>query len=293
MQLLKELGERVLELRRRRGISRETLAGKSGLSTRFLAEVESGRGNISLTRLQNLCVALEIPLATLVGSLSQARSNGKVRTRDEYASVLQLISECNHRQLQEVRLWLSSRTEQKRKIVALIGLRGAGKSTIGKKVARDLKYKFVELDDLIEKAAGLTLRNIFEVHGEEYYRSLEYEVLLKFLQQAGNTVLVTGGGIVTRSETYELLRQNCITFWLQAKPKDHWNRVLQQDPRPMTNYPNAMEQLQNLLYSRKALYSLANFTVDTSNLGIAKSKRRIVETVQRMRKEEGLRSRKN
>lgn len=294
MTLLKELGDRVVELRRSQGISRELLAKKSGLSARFLAEVESGRGNISLERLHDLCVALDIPLATLVESLPHARRNGKVRAQDPYASVLRLLSQCNSRQLQEARLWLSGQQEQKRKIVALIGLRGAGKSTIGRKVAATLKYRFVELDELIEKAAGLTLQNIFEVHGEDYYRSLEYDVLLSFLQQKRNAVLATGGGIVARQETYDLLRRNCMTFWLQALPQDHWNRVLKQDPRPMTNYPNAMEQLQNLLHSREALYSLADFTVDTSDLGMERSKRRIVEAVRGRkiaRRGEGVRAR--
>src|SRR5262249_16915579 len=135
--------------------------------------------------------------------------------------------------------------------IALIGLRGAGKTTIGKKVASALRWKFVELDDRIEKTAGLTLQNIFEVHGEEYYRRLEREVLLDFLNDSKRAVLATGGGIVTREETYDLLRRHCVTFWLKAAPEDHWNRVLHQDPRPITNYPNAFTQLQNLLERRE------------------------------------------
>jgi len=163
--------------------------------------------------------------------------------------------------------------------IALVGLRGAGKTTIGKKLAARLHRKFVELDELIEKAAGLTLQNIFEVHGEEYYRGLEYEVLLDLLSRNEPVVLATGGGLVSREETFRLLRQRCLTLWLKAKPKDHWNRVVKQDPRPITNYPNAFSQLQMLLQRREPLYSQADFVIDTSDLGINGSLKRIASYI--------------
>jgi XRE family transcriptional regulator, aerobic/anaerobic benzoate catabolism transcriptional regulator len=236
-----ELGSSVAGLRRKKGISRVALAQKAGLSARFLADVEAGRGNISLLRLSRLCAALEVPMATLIASLSHAKDS---------------------------------------RMIALIGLRGAGKTTIGKKIATRLRIPFVELDELIEKAAGLTLQNIFEVHGEEYYRRLEHEVLLDYLTKGRPSVLAAGGGIVTREETYELLQRHCQVVWLKADPVDHWNRVLRQDPRPMANDPNAMDQLQSILRRREPLYSRADFVIDTSKLGIAGSVRQLLATTQ-------------
>ena len=242
MSLLKELGAQVTGLRRKKGISRAALAEKAGMSARFLAEVEAGRGNISLLRLSQLCAALEVPMAGLVASLSHAKNS---------------------------------------EMIALIGLRGAGKTTIGKKIASRLRLPFVELDERIEKAAGLTLQNIFEVHGEEYYRRLEHQVLLDYLTQGKPCVLATGGGIVIREETYELLQRHCQVVWLKADPRDHWNRVLRQDPRPMANDPNAMDQLQSILRRREPLYSRADFVIDTSKLGIPGSVKELLAKTQR------------
>src|SRR5262245_34745700 len=235
MHLLEQLGKKIAASRRARKMSRAELADRAGLSARFLAQVEAGRGNIAFSRLYDICVALGEPMASLVGALPDAQRSGQSR------------------------------------VLALVGLRGAGKTTIGKKAASRLKKNFVELDALIEDAAGLTLPNIFEVHGEEYYRVLEHNVLASFLDKKPSAVLATGGGLVTRPDTYDLLRRNCVTIWLKARPSDHWNRVLQQDPRPMRGDPNAMEQLQSLLYRREPLYALADYTLDTSELGLQRS----------------------
>ena len=243
MTLLEQLGRRIGELRREQKVSRERLAHKAGLSARFLANVEAGRGNIAISRLNDLCIALDHPLAKLMASLPEAQHSGNGK---------------------------------RRRIVALVGLRGAGKTAIGRRVAARLRRKFVELDGLIEKAAGLTLPNIFEVHGEEYYRRLEQEVLAEFLAQIPEAVLATGGGLVTHDSSYNLLRQNCVTFWLKADPEDHWNRVLQQDPRPMAGNPNAMQQLQSLLRRRESLYALADHTVNTSRLGLPQSVKEVI-----------------
>jgi XRE family aerobic/anaerobic benzoate catabolism transcriptional regulator len=272
MNALEELGRRILFLRQERGISRQELARLSGLSLRFLAELEAGRGNIAFSRLLAVCSALQIPVTTLISGLSSSR-----RGTSNHQSILTQLSSLRPEQMEELRLWLSEKLHQDKPVIALIGLRGAGKTTIGKKVASRLKKEFVELDDRIERAAGLTLQNIFEVHGEEYYRRLEREVLVEFLVSRSPAVLATGGGIVTREDTFNILRQHSITFWLKADPQDHWDRVLQQDPRPMANNPNAMEQLQNLLRGRESLYAMADHTIDTSTLGIPKSVKRIVE----------------
>jgi XRE family aerobic/anaerobic benzoate catabolism transcriptional regulator len=257
MKELEQFGRRVLELRHELGATRAQLAAGAGLSPRFLADVESGRGNISLTRLLDLCVALGVPPPILAASLpfpvisatSGARADSARHSR--FASILSMLNSCSYEQLDEFHVWLSRHLAAHEQSVALIGLRGAGKTTIGQKAAARLRWKFVELDQWIERKSGLALQDIFEVHGEEYYRHA----------------------------TFDLLRQNFLIFWLKAKPQDHWNRVLKQDPRPMANYPNAFTQLQNLLKQREHLYSQADFTIDTSALGIARSVKRIVAQV--------------
>ena len=280
MEILKEIGTRLREARRSRGWSRETLAAKAGLSSRFLVDVESGHGNIAFTRLNDLCVALDMPLVSLLNGLASSTSALKSPS-SLYASTLTLLSRCNPQLLQEVNLMLSRQLDASPNKIALVGLRGAGKTTIGKKVAKRLKWKFIELDEKIEKTAGLTLQNIFEVQGEDYYRSLEKQTLMEFLTDPEPVVIAAAGGIVSREESFDLLRKHCLTFWLKANPEDHWNRVLKQDPRPITNYPNAFAQLQNLLRQRQPLYSLADFTINTSDLKPDRSVAKIVQSTQK------------
>jgi XRE family aerobic/anaerobic benzoate catabolism transcriptional regulator len=154
-------------------------------------------------------------------------------------------------------------------VIALVGLRGAGKSTIGRALANRLRVPFVEMDSLVEKEAGLPLTAIFQMHGEAYYRRLAREVLTRFLAETDAAVLATGGGIVTDPGSFKLLQKRCRTVWLQAKPEDHWQRVLEQgDVRPGAASPHAQEELRALLKARQALYSQAELTVDTSRLGI-------------------------
>jgi XRE family aerobic/anaerobic benzoate catabolism transcriptional regulator len=155
-------------------------------------------------------------------------------------------------------------------MVALVGLRGAGKSTIGKALAARLRVPFVELDALVEKDAGLSLSAIFSLHGEAYYRRLAREVLTRFLAEADAAVMATGGGVVTDRESFKLLMKRARTVWLQATPEDHWKRVLEQgDVRPSAASPHAQEELRALLKAREPLYAQAELAVDTSRLGIA------------------------
>lgn len=171
--------------------------------------------------------------------------------------------------------------EPKSDVIALLGLRGAGKSSVGKALAAKLRADFVELDARIEEAAGLSLAEIWELHGEAYYRSLEREALSKILGSGRRTVLATGGGIVAEPATWDMLRKGARTIWLKAEPQQHWDRVIAQgDHRPMANDPLAMARLEGLLREREAQYREAHFTVDTSDCDLATAVRRALAVVQ-------------
>jgi XRE family aerobic/anaerobic benzoate catabolism transcriptional regulator len=227
--LLAALGRRARAQRLSRGWTLREIAERSGVSPRFLVQLESGTGNISVRRLADVAHALETTAAALLTPDDMPRPS----------------------------------------IIALLGLRGAGKTTIGKRLAKRRRVLFVELDKRIEQAADLSLGEIFALHGEGYYRRLEREALHGLLAEGEPMVVATGGGIVASPETYDLLRRGTITIWLRATPEDHWNRVVRQgDRRPMADHPQAMADLRALLASREPLYTLADHTVETSGARI-------------------------
>lgn len=244
-RLLSALGRRARALRAERGWTRRELSARSGLSARFLVQVESGAGNLSVRSLASLAAALGSTPAALLSA-----PDG----------------------------------EAARPVIALLGLRGAGKTTIGRKLARRLHVPFVELDQRVEQAAGLPLGELFRLHGESYYRRLERETLEGLLAAERSLVLATGGGLVTSGGTWGLLLRRALTFWLRARPQDHWNRVVQQgDRRPMAEHPEAMAELRRLLASREPLYAQAAHTVDTSRLGVDGAVRAIEQRLRQAR----------
>ena len=225
MELLRALGQRARARRLERGWTLRDVAERSGVSARFLVQLEAGLGNISVRRLADVARALEVTPASLIALPS----------------------------------------EKAEPVVALLGLRGAGKTSVGRRLARRLRVPFVELDRRIEEQANLSLAEIFSLHGEDYYRRLEREVLQEILDEGRPLVLATGGGLVTAPETYALLRRSSLTVWLRASPEEHWNRVVRQgDRRPMTNHPQAMSDLRSLLAAREPLYASAAYTVETT-----------------------------
>jgi XRE family aerobic/anaerobic benzoate catabolism transcriptional regulator len=264
--LLAAVGAGVRGLREASGLTRRELAQSSGVSERFLAELESGAANISVARLEDVAQAL----GTSSGELLAAAQRGGAAPGPG-GQVRALLDGLSREELAEAQRWLRARFQKgSGPTIALVGLRGAGKSTIGKALAEKLRVPFVELDALVERDAGLSLSAIFSLHGEAYYRRLAREVLTGFLAETGAAVVATGGGVVTDREAFRLLTRRCHTVWLQATPEDHWKRVLAQgDVRPSAASPHAQEELRALLKAREPLYAQAELAVDTSALGIA------------------------
>jgi XRE family aerobic/anaerobic benzoate catabolism transcriptional regulator len=266
--LLGDVGGRVRALREARGLTQRALAEKSGVSPRYLAQLEAGDANISVERLADVSRVLGSTPSALLDPQGgpQGRPRGARGDDPTRAAVDALLAGREPAELREVQRWLEARfAPRTAPTIALLGLRGAGKSTIGPRLARRLGLRFIELDAAIEEAAGLTLAEIFELHGEAYYRRLERETLMRLLAERDGMVLATGGSLVNDRESFRLLRRRAVTVWLKARPEDHWNRVLQQgDQRPMAKNPHAMAELRALLAAREKQYAQAEHVIDTS-----------------------------
>ena len=260
---LQQLGARVRESRGRLGLSRKTLAIKSGVSERYLAQLESGQGNISILLLRQVAQALEISLPELL-------RDGQEHPI-ELTLLLQYLDKLSAKKLMQARNILTSafgeqNPEERRNRLALIGLRGAGKSTLGKQLADHLGVPFVELDDEVEREAGIPLAEIFSLYGQNAYRRLERRCLERILERFERAVIAVGGGVVTEPSTYELLRSACFTVWVRTTPEEHMQRVIAQgDLRPMTGREEAMADLRRILAERNDLYGMADAVIDTSN----------------------------
>jgi len=247
---LRRVGERVRLGRARRGMSRKVLSQASGVSERYLAELERGAGNASLLVLRQVADALGLEVAQLVGDAPE-------RPIDLALAVHQL-ERLSPADLLEARRMLADRFGSARAShhrIALVGLRGAGKTTLGQRAAEALGVPFVELDREVERASGMELSEIFATHGQAMYRRLERQCLETVIQRFDRVVIATGGSLVTEPATYDLLLSSCFVVWLSARPEEHMGRVLAQgDLRPMAEGPQAMDDLKAILESRAALY---------------------------------------
>ena len=227
---LSQLGDRVRSWRTEHGVTRKALASTSGVSERYLAQLEAGRGNISVLLLRKVARAMSVPVEALV-----RESDGDAR----------------------------------RKRVALLGLRGAGKSTLGARLAQQLGVPFVELDREVEQEAGARLGEVFAMYGQEAFRRFERRALERVLREHPRAVIATGGSIVTAEDSYALLLERCYCVWLKAKPEEHMQRVIAQgDMRPFKGRSAALEEIRKMLAERDGLYARADATVDTTGRGL-------------------------
>src|SRR5512134_1903440 len=240
---LSRLGDRVRAWRTEHGMTRKTLSQASGVSERYLAQLEAGEGNISVLLLRKVARAMGVPVETLV------REDPKDETRAS-------------------------------KPVALLGLRGAGKSTLGARLSESLKLPFVELDREVEKEAGAELGEVFAMYGQEGYRRFERRALERVLAQNGRAVIATGGSLVNDPGTYKLLLERCTCIWLKASPEEHMARVIAQgDMRPFKGRSAALEEIKKLLEDRNRLYSRADATIDTSGKTLKQSLSQLLSLV--------------
>jgi XRE family aerobic/anaerobic benzoate catabolism transcriptional regulator len=265
-EYLHALGEHIRDLRVRRGMTRAILARDSGVSVRYLAQLESGDGNISILRLRQVAQAMAMPLEEII------------RVGPEQAAELTLLKQFLTRlsppQLAEagnlLRGAFENRTRRQR--IALVGLRGAGKSSLGKMLATHMKIPFIELADVIERTAGTSLSEVFSLYGQAAYRRYERRSLEWLIDNHDSFVLSTGGSISTEPATFDQLLSSCYTVWLKASPAEHMARVVAQgDRRPMGDNSEAMQDLERILVGREPMYRKADATVNTSGLDIEHS----------------------
>lgn len=277
---LQGLGARVRALRSEASLTIKELARRAELSLRFVIQLEAGQGNISVAGLARVASALGRPLPELI---PPPKNDQSIR-----AKLWQLLSNSSEEDLQDFQHWFAQRRgDAGRHFIALIGLRGAGKSTVGARLARKLQTEFVELDSRIEQAAGMSLGEIFSMHEEAYYRRLEEQELSRLFNESKGCVLATGGSLVTYAESWGLVKRNCFTVWLRATPEEHMTRVLHQgDLRPMKDNPSAMTELKTLLARREPLYSEAETTITTSDNSPAEVVEQIVQAIPWLRDEE-------
>lgn len=257
------LGERVRALRARRGLTRKAVSLASDVSERHLANLEGGVGNASILVLVQVAQALQCSLAELIGDVTTSSP--------EWLLLRELLDSRDEATLRRVRaavgemLGTGGDNAGRSARIALIGLRGAGKSTLGQMLADDLGFPFLELSREIEQFAGCSVAEIQSLYGMNAYRRYERRALEEAIQIHSEAVIATPGGLVSEPSTFNLLLAHCTTVWLQASPEDHMKRVLAQgDLRPMAASGEAMQDLKNILAGRAAFYSKAEFQVNTS-----------------------------
>lgn len=257
--LTARVGSAVRAARREAGLPRHALAEVAGISERYIGQLETGRANVSLNVLQKIAAALG---AEIVDLLDEGQAH--------YAPLSDLLSGLNEHQLRDAYGILARHFEAERQAkcgVALVGLRGAGKTSLGRALAEKLGLEFVQLTQLVTERAGMTTQELVELAGLEAFRRLEREALLALIEENTKVVLETSGGLVGAPETYRLVLEHFHTVWVKARPEEHMQRVVDQnDLRPMAGRPEAMNDLKALLADRQQAYGQAAAVLDTSGL---------------------------
>ena len=271
---LRAFGDRIRAERAGRGMSRKLFAHHAGISERYITQLESGKGNISILLLRQVAKALGLPLVRLVEDESPS---------PEMTLVRQFLAQLSPGQLHEAHAslaaWFASDAAVLRtRRIALVGLRGAGKTTLGAAVAQAKEVPFFELDREIERLSGTSLGVILEMYGQPAYRRYELQALQELLEAQPRFVVATGGSIVSETATYELLLRHCFTVWIRATPEEHMERVIAQgDRRPMAGSGQAMDDLRRILDERVPLYARADATVDTTGVTETESARELLK----------------
>lgn len=257
------VGDRVREVRTARRLSRKQVAIESGVSQRYIAQLESGNGNISIILLRRIAEALDTKIEWLVSEAGPPPPN--------LASLMAGIQKASSDKLERIAAILRTGPESNQRFgrIALIGLRGAGKSTLGRLLADKLGYPFRETNEQIETITGISVNEIIAMYGQEGYRDLERQALERIAETKSPVIMAAAGGIVSEPASFEFLMQNFHSVWLKALPEEHMNRVREQgDTRPMAGNPAAMDDLISILKKRESHYQRAEIVIDTSNKSV-------------------------
>lgn len=272
-----KVGERVREVRQRKGMARRVLSELSGVSQRYLAQLENGDGNISIGLLYKVAHALDHKIEWLVGSEDPWGSE-----TEKFARIFSSASSGLRRKVMET-LIAAQPAQLRGRRIGLIGLRGAGKSTLGRRLGAALSLPFVELNRDIEEQSGMPVADVMALYGQEGYRRLERQALERVVATSDSVVLAVAGGIVSEPETFAFLLRHFHTIWLKAPPEVHMKRVAEQgDERPMAGNAKAMDELKSILTSREALYAKAEGMIDTEGRTPDESARDLVEAVRKL-----------
>ncbi len=262
------LGKRVRELRNRRGLTRKMMAREANVSERHLAQLEAGEGNVSIVLLRRIAAAVNVSLAELFAPEAETRHEKVLIQRFLERLPAHRVEDAMFRLLRE----FGEEEAVRRKRIALIGMRGAGKSTLGARLGVEKEVPFIELDGEIEKDTGMPLGEIFSLYGQAGYRAIERRSLERVLHEQERAILSVGGGVVSEKETYDYLLSNCYTVWIKARPEEHMARVIAQgDLRAIAGGNQAMEDLRRILEAREPLYRKADMYLDTSGHSVEES----------------------
>jgi XRE family transcriptional regulator, aerobic/anaerobic benzoate catabolism transcriptional regulator len=260
--LLRAIGSRLRLIRTQRGMTRRLLSGRSGVSERYIAQVEAGRGNGSVLLLHALASALAVSVVKLLEDPLEQNTLG--------ARLARVAARLTPAEAEQAVGWLEERflgaaaSVRRHRRISLVGLRGAGKTSLGRLLAERLHVPFFELDQEIAREAAVDLSELFDRHGQAGYRRLQQQVLERLLHEGDAAVIATSGSIVAEPATYELLLQHCLTVWVRTSPEEHMQRVLgQSDLRPIHDSTQALDELRAILASREELYRRADLHLDT------------------------------